>query len=209
MAFLHFVENVHGVVGVHFRNEAGRVVGVHVFQNVAGHLLVEFREGLGRFFRGKVREHAQLLVQGELFKVFRTVGGVNEVVAADVASAKFQPRFPGAGLVLGEILLFLRVFFRLSGSGGVFGRGLFRGGLLGSGGVEGGGAFLFLHAAGRLFVHGLFLRKGMILRSLKHGGIGFFFHVRLCFFTHIMHSPQTLLTNRERSPSLLLHSIPR
>ena len=107
MPFFHFVENVHGVVGIHFRDEARGVVGIHVFQNVARDFFVEFRQGFGGFFGGQVREHAQLFIQRKLFQMFGSVGGVDEVVAVDVAPAEFQSRFLGTSFVEGKIFVFV------------------------------------------------------------------------------------------------------
>ncbi len=66
MAFVYFIQYVNRVVGPHFRKDANRVVSVHVFQHIAGHLTIQFRQSFCGFIGRQVTQYAHLLGKAEL-----------------------------------------------------------------------------------------------------------------------------------------------
>lgn len=113
MVFFHFIEDVHGVVGIHLCNKARGIIGVHVFQNITGDFFIQFSQSLGSFVCGEVRQNTELLAQGELFQVFGAVGRVDKIFAVYIAAAECEPCFPGACLIK------RKVFFHSRGIAGL------------------------------------------------------------------------------------------
>ena len=77
--FIHFVQHIHGIVRPHFGQDAGGIVGVQIFQHIAGHRTVKLGQSFGRFFDGHMFEHAHLLLKAELLQTFGPVRRVGKI----------------------------------------------------------------------------------------------------------------------------------
>ena len=95
VALIHLVQHVYRVIGPHFRKNTGCVVGVHIFQHVTGNLSVQLRQGLGGLVGRQMTQHTHLFGKAELFKLFRSIGGMRSVRIQFVAAGRRRFFFRG------------------------------------------------------------------------------------------------------------------